>query len=267
MFAKKIVDATGSAEAARLAGFAIERSPRRQPGTLVFKMSGFEPSKIDLRRLRKAMKEASAKGELGARDVWNFGGLVNEMGYNALYVPGADSATPASMSETNIEGRKVLMRVFRFLKKQKGFENARIESVKPETGVRETARIVGEKTLTAEEYRGGAVFADSLCYSYYPTDLHDMDGLETIQQKEGVAPTIPLSILTPKGAKNMLVAGRCASSDSLANSALRVQASCMAMGQAAGCVSALAARRGVANSAVDIAEIKKALRENGAIVP
>ena len=42
---------------------------------------------------------------------------------------------------------------------------------------------------------------------------------------------------------NILVAGRCVSSDRLANSGLRVQASCMAMGQAAGAAAALAVQK------------------------
>jgi len=61
-----------------------------------------------------------------------------------------------------------------------------------------------------------------------------------------VVPTVPRSALIPKGSRNLLVAGRCVSSDRLANSALRVQASCMGMGQAAGANAALAAEVAVA---------------------
>ena len=52
-------------------------------------------------------------------------------------------------------------------------------------------------------------------------------------------------VIVPKGSRNILVAGRSVSSDRLANSGLRVQAPCMAMGQAAG---AAAARRRIANN-------------------
>lgn len=47
--------------------------------------------------------------------------------------------------------------------------------------------------------------------------------------------------MIPKSVPQMLVAGRAISSDHGANSALRVQASCMAIGQSAGMVAALAA--------------------------
>ncbi len=242
-------------------------SENRQPGTLIFELTGLDKSKINYKILRKALKEASLTGELGKRDVWNIGGLVKENGFNSLYVPNADSSTPVKFTQTNIEGRKVFMRLFRFLKRQRGFENIKVKNIKTEVGVRETYRILGERILSVDDYRAGKIFEDSLCYSYYPTDLHDMKGLETIQQKAGVAPTVPLSALTPKGAENMLVAGRCVSSDRLANSALRVQASCMAMGQVAGCVSALASLNNTKNSEVKLLDVKQTLIKHKAIVP
>ena len=73
--------------------------------------------------------------------------------------------------------------------------------------------------------------------------------------------------MVPKGARNMLVAGRCVSSDRLANSALRVQASCMAMGQAAAVAASLAAREGKSPSEIDAGKIRAVLKEHNAIVP
>ena len=61
--------------------------------------------------------------------------------------------------------------------------------------------------------------------------------------KDGKIGSVPLGAMLPKGVGDMLVVGRAVSSDHGANSALRVQASCMAMGQAAGVVAALAAAR------------------------
>ena len=80
-------------------------------------------------------------------------------------------------------------------------------------------------------------------------------------------PTIPLGALIPKGSRNLMVAGRCVSSDRLANSGLRVQASCMAMGQAAGAAAALASKSGTTPLEVPLKEIHDLLRTHGAIVP
>ena len=78
---------------------------------------------------------------------------------------------------------------------------------------------------------------------------------------------IPKRALIPKDSQNLLVAGRCVSSDRLANSALRVQASCMAMGQAAGATAVLAVQQEATPLNVSLKEIKETLVNNGAIVP
>ena len=67
--------------------------------------------------------------------------------------------------------------------------------------------------------------------------------------------------------KNLLVAGRCVSSDRRANSALRVQASCMAMGQAAGAAAVLAVARNTTPLDVPLNEIRTLLAEHNAILP
>ena len=78
---------------------------------------------------------------------------------------------------------------------------------------------------------------------------------------------MPRGALLPIGSRNFLVAGRCLSSDRLANSALRVQATCMATGQAAGAMAALSAATGVDPEFLDLADIRAMLRQCGAIVP
>ena len=64
-----------------------------------------------------------------------------------------------------------------------------------------------------------------------------------------------------------MVAGRCVSSDRLSNSAARVQASSMGMGQAAAVNAVLAARQKVSPGEVSLAEVHEELKKNGAIVP
>jgi hypothetical protein len=73
--------------------------------------------------------------------------------------------------------------------------------------------------------------------------------------------------LIPKGSRRLLVAGRCISGDTDSISAIRVQAPCMAMGQAAGVAAFIAARNNVHVRDVDINDIKNRLVEIGAIVP
>ena len=85
--------------------------------------------------------------------------------------------------------------------------------------------------------------------------------------KEGVVATVPIRALIPKNSRNFLVAGRCVSSDRLANSALRVQASCMGMGQAVGAAAALAFTQKKTPLEVSMPDLRRLLEEHGAIVP
>ena len=139
--------------------------------------------------------------------------------------------------------------------------------MQPETAVRETYRIDGEYQITVDDYVGGKVFDDALSYTFYPIDMHVEEGVDPKHLEEGMVPTVPLRALIPKASENFMVAGRCVSSDRLANSALRVQASCMGMGQSAGVVAALACKYNISPLDVPLNEIKKTLEEQGAIVP
>ena len=176
----------------------------------------------------------------------------------AVYVHGADSSNSRTRTRANIKGRQEIL-------KQLG--SKRLIHVQPETAFRESFRIVGETVISHEDYISGKVFKDAICFAFYPVDLHTKDGVQPKYLTEGVIPTIPLKALIPKNSENILVAGRCVSSDRLANSGLRVQASCMAMGQAAGAAAALAVIKNKTPLKIPIHEIRKLLTEHGAIVP
>ena len=139
--------------------------------------------------------------------------------------------------------------------------------MQPETAHRESYRILGETVITVDDYTSGRVFEDAVAYAFYPVDLHTRSGVQPKPLARGTVPTIPLRALVPKGSRNIMVAGRCVSSDRLANSGLRVQASCMAMGQAAGATAALAAQKDTTPLAVPLNEVRTMLRQHGAIVP
>jgi hypothetical protein len=70
-----------------------------------------------------------------------------------------------------------------------------------------------------------------------------------------------------KDLSNLMMAGRCVSSDRETNSSLRVKASCMAMGQAAGTAAAIAVADGVDVRCVCVEKVKNTLDQNGAIIP
>ena len=167
-----------------------------------------------------------------------------------------------------MRGRASMLRMYRFLRSVPGLEKTTLVSMSPEVGVRETYRIRGEYTITQDDYTSGRVFPDSLCYAFYPVDLHDKRrGVRPVHLAEGVVATVPLRALVPQGSRNFLVAGRCVSSDRGANSGLRVEASCMAMGQVAGEAAALASKKGCSPLELPLDELRRRLKDSGAIVP
>lgn len=266
--AKQLVDCTGNASVVGLLGLPRQRDRETQPGTLIYRLGGYNVTTLDLKALAERATAAVRSGALRKTDFnGSIAGFLRSGGENAMHVPGADSSTSVLHTQTNLRGRAALLRMFRFLKAQPGFETLRLERLQPETGVRETFRIVAETNVTVEDYRTGRAYPDAVCHSFYPIDLHVEHGVEPKHLEPGVVPSIPLGALVPKDSRNLLVAGRCLGSDRLANSALRVQASCMAMGQAAGAAAALAAKSGVTPARVPPVELRKTLEAHDAIVP
>ena len=267
---KQLVDCTGNGTAAALAGFERLQEQERQPGTFVYHIRpNADLSKFDAKELQAHFDAAVKDGQLHRSDCrWGLLQYLKSGGNTANYVEGADNSTADARTQTNLRGRAAALRMFRFLKGIPGLEKVRLESMSPEVGVRETYRVRGEYLITHEDYTSGKRWEDSVCYAFYPIDLHDKtSGVRPAHLEEGVVATVPLRALIPKGSRNLLVAGRCISSDRLANSALRVQATCMATGQAAGAAAALAAQRGVTPGQLPIAEVKALLTAHGAIVP
>ena len=83
----------------------------------------------------------------------------------------------------------------------------------------------------------------------------------------GIVPSIPRGAMLPKGSSFLIAAGRHISGDREAHSAYRVQASCMAMGQAAGVMAVLSAKRNVDPEQLPLSDILALLKKHGAIVP
>ena len=122
--------------------------------------------------------------------------------------------------------------------------------------------------MQVEDYWNGRVFEDSVCYSYWFVDIHREGQAAYIRYiTHGNTPTVRLSNLISKDLTNLMMAGRCVSSDRETNSALRVKASCMAMGQAAATAAAMALRDGVEVSQVSVQKVLSQLDAVGAIIP
>ncbi len=267
---KQIVDCTGNGAVAGLLGLERLQEEERQPGSFVYKVTpNTDLSKLDARELQASFDAAVKSGMVQKSDCrWGVMGYLRAGCEAGNYVEGADNSNADARTATNIKGRQSMLRMYRFLKTVPGLEKIKIENMSPEVGVRETYRVMGEYLITKEDYVSGRRWEDSVCNAFYPVDMHSKTtGVKPAHLAEGVVPTVPLRALIPKGSTNLLVAGRCLSSDRLANSGLRVQATCMATGQAAGAAAALASKHGITPGKVPMAELRALLEAGGAIVP
>ncbi|RRJ96277.1 FAD-dependent oxidoreductase [Opitutaceae bacterium TAV4] len=269
-----LVDCTGDANLVGLAGFPLHRNAGLQPGTLIMRADGYDVRDLDLDALDAAFLAKVAAGEMRRSDFQSVlkpvSSFLNKRGGNAIHVPGIDASTSEGKTRAELLARAAMLRIVRLLRGRPGLEHFKIEWCAPECGIRETVTIEGETRITRDDYVTGRVWPDSLCHSFYPIDIHAIagqGGIDTRYLEEGTFPTIPLGALLPKGSRRLIVAGRCASGDQEANSAFRVQASAMAMGQVAGAVAALAAGTGLELREVPLAEIRALLRRHQAIVP
>ncbi|MCM4172319.1 FAD-dependent oxidoreductase [Arenibacter sp. TNZ] len=262
----QIIDCTGNALIASMAGFNVLRETETQPGSLIFQIGGYDYDSLDLTKIPKQYHRVLRNNMMFSKKATSAENTFVPYGY--VYVQGADSTTSESHSLANNTGRSTLLKLIRTLRTFPGCEDLRLLDLKTETAIRETYRIDGLYKITKDDYLEGKVFEDSISNSFYPIDLH-RDGKTIYQEflKPDVVASIPLRALIPKNSKNFLVAGRCVSSDRMANSALRVQASSMGMGQAAAAAAVLANNLKVSPQDVPIAELKKLLGNHGGIIP
>ena len=146
------------------------------------------------------------------------------------------------------------------------FRGSYVSAVAVQAGIRETRRILGAHTISAQEYVSAFEYPDSISRGAHPIDIHVSGGPEQNVTFLKTPAFVPYRALYSPGFENLLVGGRCISADKTAFASLRVQASCMGTGQAAGVAAALAAADGVAVSEIDIPVLKGRLRKMGAII-
>jgi len=303
--ARQSVDATGDADVARLAGVPCvegrERDGVNQPASLRFLAGGIETARLvaylrqngvsvqDERRihvgycrggaqdLRDLWEEATARGELMPPEdgvyiqLFSVPGCPGLFAFNCPRVTGVRGTDTASLTRAATLGRQRAHRILGFCKRNiPGFESAYMALTAPMVGIRESRRILGEYVLVVEDVLAARKFGDVVAKSRYPVDIHNPDhdsgGVTLIAPPEGDYYEIPYRCLVPLKVDDLLVAGRCVSATFEAQAAVRVQATCRAMGEAAGTAAALCCRDGVPPRRVDAEALLTQLAEQGANV-
>lgn len=266
---KQLVDCTGNGTLAALAGAQRMREAEIMAGSINYTIKhNINVARIGRAELERRYEEALQKGTLKVGDCRH--GIAAALSYQAgNYVYDADNSTAPARTDTNLRGRESVMRMLRFIRSLPGGQDASLTQIFPEVGVRETWRVKGELVMKVDDYLSGKKWDDSVCFACYQVDLHKPLWKDFVRRgvPQGVLPTVPLRAMIPTGIDHLTVAGRCISADRETLSAVRIQATCMATGQAAGAVAALAAKHGTTPLKVDIAEVKTLLKQYDALVP
>lgn len=124
--------------------------------------------------------------------------------------------------------------------------------------------IDGEYILRNEDVTSGAKFTDAIARCAWCIELHDRDIVKIVWLDEGNFYEIPYRCLLPQKITNLLVAGRCISTEHEAQASSRVTAQCFAEGQAAGTAAAIALKAKTAPKEINPKELRKLLKEQGA---
>lgn len=122
-------------------------------------------------------------------------------------------------------------------------------------GIRQTRFIKGEYTLTADDAIMGRRFPDVIAIS--PCPVISYYGYRRYLEHEGY--DIPYRCLIPQRVENLIVAGRCISSEQQPFESHRAMAPVMAIGQAAGTAAALSSKAEVSPRKADVKILQETL--------
>lgn len=272
------IDATGDAQVAYLADCptVLGRESDRlcQPMTLCFRVGNVDvPRFLESKaRLKELHAEALAKGELinPRENILVFRTPVpNVLHFNTTRVVRKNPTDPFDVTEAEILARKQVFEIYEFMKQHAdGLENSFLMTTAAEIGVRESRMIVGDYILTEADCRAFRKFDDAIAACNYDIDIHNPEGTGTSHYyfPDGEYYTIPYRSLIPKTVENMLVAGRCISSDHGAQASYRIMPPVCCIGEAAGSAIALAVKAGVSVREIDVKTLQNTLVENNAFI-
>jgi hypothetical protein len=188
-----------------------------------------------------------------------------------------------------------------FRKYVPGFQNCRIAGIGSLPGIRDSRRIVGEYVIRDTDIAGAVKFSDSIAKfpeiydTHHPTSgywgfRHHIHSKEPIPgainytepcdkamhpfcpPEEGSVSVytnpvnyceVPYRCIVPLKVDNLLVAGRCVSTQFHAMAAVRIISICMSTGQAAGIAASLCLQRGISPRELDGTLVRRAMIDAG----
>lgn len=291
---KVVIDCTGDADIAYRAGVPCEKGNEHggmQPPTLMFCLAGVDTEALRMSianqppkartyltdfipaeyfgqnnqfiivGLRELIIQAEAEMNLhiaNERTIIITGLKQGEVWINMTRVKGVDGTDAQSLTMGEIEARAQIDDIVTYLINYvPGFEKAYFTKTAPFLGIRETRRIVGQYVMTQEDVLACRHFDDSIAVASYPIDIHRPEDNGCTLIWCGDCYDIPYRSLIPTKVGNLIVAGRSISTTHEAMGAIRVMATCMAMGEAAGRAAKMSVRGNRSPADIDVEELRR----------
>ena len=253
--AEVVVDATGDADVAALAGAAMlqDEDPEavdEPTGQAVGKCSfRADPEGVDTERFERFKEEEPERYEELMEQVVAAGG-VKELGGAAISFRG-DAVDVRDLTRMEMEGsRQALVTLEFFRQNVPGWENATIGRLADQFGVRYGRRIAGLETLTKEHVKEARRTDQDIARFH----------------AGGEAGGIPYGCLVPRSVDGLIIGSRSISVEEAAFGSIRLIGTAWALGEAAGTAAALAQAEGIEPRYLDVARLRAALKDQGALV-
>lgn len=298
ILADRVIDCTGDADVACLAGVKFSRIDKEHAlgVTSVFNASGVDKDKFLAYTERKPatyqdwsrtweqettgkenhlrspyldtqFDDAAKAGVIPSSEVDNLGGswsALSDAGeatnLNLVHQTKVDVTDVRELTQAEIKGRANTLHALNALKHSvPGFENAKLRNFGMTIGTRDSRKIVGKYNLTGKDVREQGRFDDTI--GVFPEFVDGYSIL--ILPTSGRYFQVPYGCIVPEGVENLLVAGRAVAGDRVSHAAMRNMMACTVTGQGAGVAAAMSVKAEVGTSAVDLREVQSELRRQG----
>jgi hypothetical protein len=297
ILAKRVVDCTGDADVAHLAGAPYRKTPKDEMMgvTTVFSCAGVDKEKfLEYTRQDPATyadwgktwtkettgkedkllspyfgKEFAKAKELGImpKNLDTIGGswsALSDAGeatnLNLVHMRGIDCTDVRDLTKAEMRGRKETLHALAALKAVvPGFEDAKLRNFGMTLGCRDSRKIIGRYSLSESDVKSQARFEDSI--GIFPEFLDGYNVL--ILPTTGRYFQVPYGCLVPRAVDNLLVGGRCVAGDKISHSAMRNMMACTVTGQGAGVAAAVSVKDGTSTDTVDITRVQHELERQG----
>jgi FAD dependent oxidoreductase len=146
-----------------------------------------------------------------------------------------DPFDPAKRAEVETTGRSTAISLWRYLREHHAdFQYCPPPQFPAQAGIRETARYIGDETLTGDDLAANKRFENEIALAGWPMEKRENARGPKFRYFDQAQPAgIPAGCLKSSRYPGLFFAGRCLSADHEALASVRVMGTCMATGQAA----------------------------------